>query len=282
MKKNSVMSESLRVNDLFSVKGKYVLVTGGGRGIGLMIAAGFASNGATVFISSRDGPACEKTAAELSKETGGQVIALPPVDLATLDGVKNLAASVKDALMATRKEFALDVLVNNSGVSWGEGFETFSEKGWDKVIDTNVKAVFFLTQALAPALEAGAKKGTHASVINVGSIAGLSNQPLPTFSYDTSKAAVHHLGRHLASTLASRKITVNNIAPGLVPSKMSKQLQVYTTEDKLTQAIPLKRQGRPSDMAGLCIYFAAPSGAWTTGTTVAVDGGALVSGDQKM
>jgi NAD(P)-dependent dehydrogenase (short-subunit alcohol dehydrogenase family) len=162
----------------------------------------------------------------------------------------------------------------------------------------NVKAVFFLTQALASALEEAAKRSkSRSSIISVGSIAGLGNQPFPTYSYDASKSAVHHLTRHFAASFASRNITANSIAPGLVPSKvmiaclllcatvinhhfqqMSKQLLTYSTADQLLEGIPLGRQGIPSDMAGLCIYFASKAGEWVTGQTTAVDGGAVVSG----
>jgi len=270
---------SLKIADMFDVRDKYVLVTGGGRGIGFMIAKGFAANGAIVFISSRKQQACEEAAAQIRQETnGGKIFALPGVDLSTLDGVNQCAGFVKDALMKHRGKFALDVLVNNSGVSWGAPLESFPEVGWDKVFNTNVKSIFFLTKALAPALEEAARHSTHASVINVGSVAGLGNQPYPTFSYDASKAAVHHLGRHLASALGHARITVNNLAPGLVPSKMSNQLKVYSSDDAMISGIPLGRKGEPQDMAGICILWASHAGAWTTGATVPVDGGGLVAG----
>lgn len=190
---------SLKNDALFDVRGKYVFVSGGGRGIGRMITEGFASNGAVVMISSRKQKQCEDAARDISAATGGKVIALPSVDLATLKGVEECAQHIRAALVQHRGEAALDVLVNNSGVSWGEPLESFPELGWDKVMNTNVKAVFFLTRALVPLLEAAAANNTsHAAVINVGSIAGLSNQPYPTFSYDASK------GNQCAAVSSSR------------------------------------------------------------------------------
>lgn len=207
------------------------------------------------------------------------MIALPGVDLSKVEGVEQLARDLKEALFKHRGSEALDVLVNNSGVSWGAPLETFPEVGWDRVFDVNVKAAFFLSKALVPCLEKAVDSGSsHASIINVGSIAGLGNQPYPTFSYDASKAAIHHLSRHLASALAGRRITSNAIAPGLVPSKMSNQLTVYQSKEDLTEGIPLGRQGSPEDMAALCLYFASRGGEWTTGTVVPVDGGALIRG----
>lgn len=269
------------IQSLFSVSGKYVLVTGGGRGIGRMIAEGFSRNGATVFISSRTQKQCDDAAVEMNANAsgGGRVIALPAMDLGTMEGVKKLALDLRASLKQLRGVEALDVLVHNSGISWGEEFSKFSEKGWDRVMDLNVKAVFFLTQALAPLLvEASSLSKGHASIITVGSIAGLHNQPFPTFSYDTSKAAVHHLTRHFAAIFAANRITCNSLAPGLVPSKMSNQLKTYLTHEQLTTGIPLGRVGKPTDMAGLCIYFASKAGEWTTGVTVQVDGGATVGG----
>jgi len=256
-----------------------VLVTGGGKGIGRMITEGFSRNGATVFISSRG--QCDDAAAELNRTAGkgGRVIALPPIDLGTMDGVRKLAADLKAELHRQRGVEALDVIVHNSGTTWGEEFSKHSEKGWDRVMNLNVKGVFFLTQALLPLLEqAVAVSKSHASIISIGSIAGLHNQVFPTFGYDASKAAVHHLTRSFAAHFASKRITANSIAPGLVPSNMSKQLTAYLSEEELHSLIPLGRPGSPTDMAGIAIYFASQAGAWTTGVTVPVDGGDLVVG----
>jgi len=167
------------------------------------------------------------------------------------------------------------VLVNNSGVSWGEPLDKYQEKGWDKVMDVNVKGLFFLTKELLPLLEVTATSADPARIINIGSVAGLNPQPIPTYAYDTSKAAVHHLSRKLAGELASRNITVNVIAPGAVPSKMSNQLLKYADEDALRAA--LGRWGSPEDMAGAAIYLSSNAGAWVTGGILKVDGGGLPS-----
>jgi len=258
------------IRKLFDVRGKVVLITGGGRGIGYYIAKGFVVNGATVYITSRDTAACNKVAQELTNSgSPGKCIALPSTDLSTVSACLDLVATLKQH---TDK---LHVLVNNSGVSWGEPLAKYSEKGWDKVMDVNVKGLFFLTRECVPLLEAAATDADPARIINIGSVAGLNPQPIPTFAYDTSKAAVHHLTRKLASELASKRITANVIAPGAVPSKMSNQLLTYVDEDALKGA--LGRMGSPEDMAGAAIYLASAAGAWVTGAIIKVDGGGLPS-----
>jgi NAD(P)-dependent dehydrogenase (short-subunit alcohol dehydrogenase family) len=267
--------KSLQAAHLFGVQGKKVLITGGGRGIGLMIARGFVANGAHVFISSRDAEACQTAATELTAAGPGSCVALPE-DLSSVAACERLAARLSELAEA------LHVLVNNSGVAWGEPLERASEKGFDKVFALNVKALFFLTKALLPLLTAGSSAEDPARVINIGSIAGLQNQPFPTFFYDASKAAVHHLTRKLADELASKRgvgkrITVNAIAPGYVPSRMSAGLEQYTqpgAEDKLAR-IPLARLGNGADMAGAALFLASPAGSWITGIVLPVDGGYL-------
>src|SRR5215469_4879536 len=195
---------SLSVKDLFSVAGKTVVVTGGSRGLGEMIASGFLANGAKVYISSRKAGVCDATAARLSEASGGTCVSIP-ADLATLDGVTSLAAAIG------HREDHLDVLVNNAGASWGARLEDFPENGWDKVMDTNVKGVFFLTQKLLPLLEAAGSADDPARVINIGSIDGIRPSIFDAFSYGPSKAAVHMLTRQLAGALAPRHILVNAI-----------------------------------------------------------------------
>jgi NAD(P)-dependent dehydrogenase (short-subunit alcohol dehydrogenase family) len=209
------------MSNLFSVTGKTVVVTGGGSGIGRMISTGFARAGCRVFISSRKYEKCVKAAKEISAECKcGSCEALPSVDL----GKGEKACEAFLAALKARGVTKLDVLVNNSGCSWGEPFEKYSEKGFDKVMNLNVKGLFFLTKVLAPLLAEAGTADSPARVINIGSIAGLRPQKVPTFAYDASKAAVHHLTRQMAGTLAVDNITVNAIAPGLVPSNMSKQV----------------------------------------------------------
>ena len=265
----STASSSLVIPDLFSVQGKNVLVTGGGRGIGLMIAEAFVRNGATVYISSRDEKTIAAVAASLTAAGPGSCVAFP-ADLSSLAGVQLVASTLSSRFGVS----ALHCLVNNSGASWGEPLESFSEKGWDRVMDLNVKSLFFLTRALVPLLAAAATPTHPASVINVGSVTGIQHQSVSTWSYDVSKAAVHHLTRKYADELAGRHITVNCIAPGYVPSKMSKGLPV--TFEQIASALPMGRVGSAEDMAGCALYLASRAGAWVTGVVIAVDGGLLI------
>jgi 2-deoxy-D-gluconate 3-dehydrogenase len=201
----------MKLNDLFSIEGKTALVTGGSRGIGEMIAAGFLANGATVYISSRKADVCDATAQRLAEQYGGECVSLPG-DLATVDGIEAVSAALE------ARTDSLDILVNNAGASWGAPLGQFPEVGWDKVMDTNVKGVFFLTQRLLPLLEKPATADDPSRVINIGSIDGIGVPAFDTFSYGLSKAAVHHLTRQLAAHLVRRNIIVNAIAPGPVPT----------------------------------------------------------------
>lgn len=262
-------------SSLFEVKGKIVLVTGGGRGIGRMIAEGFAKAGAQVFITSRKFVKCQAAAAAISRAVGrtNAVEALPGVDLGK--GEQACAAVVRS--LSSKGVEKLDVLVNNSGCSWGEPLEKYQEKGFDKVMNLNVKGLFFLTKLLLPLLSAAGTADNPARVINIGSVAGIRPQKVPTFAYDASKAAVHHLTRQMAAWLAPENVTCNVIAPGLVPSAMSKQLETYASQEQILSSIPLGRVGAPADMAGAAIFLSSKAGAWCTGIVLVVDGGALVS-----
>ena len=201
------------MKDLFSIEGKVALVTGGSRGIGEMIAAGFLANGAKVYISSRKAEVCDATAERLAKEYGGECISIP-ADLSNLEGI---GALVKEL---SSKEKSLDILINNAGASWGEPIDQYSEKGWDKVMDTNVKGIFFLTQQLLPLLRQSGNPENPSRVINIGSIDGIKTGTFDAFSYGPSKAAVHHLTRVLAASLIKEHIIVNAIAPGPFPTWM--------------------------------------------------------------
>jgi len=251
------------VKDLFSVEGKTVLVTGGSRGIGLMIARGFAEHGAKVYVASRSEAACAETAAELSKY--GACVAVP-ADLSTEAGCNALAAAI------AAEEPKLDVLVNNAGANWGAPIEEYPDSAWDKVLALNVKAIFHLTRACLPMLTAAAAADAPARVINVGSIDGLHVPDLETYAYSASKAAVHHLTRTLAKRLARERITVNAIAPGPFPSKMMK-VTLAEFGEAIVGAVPLRRIGEPEDMAGVAIYLASRAGAYVTGAVIPVDGG---------
>ncbi len=267
---------SLDLADLFSVRDKVVVVTGGSRGIGEMIAAGFLANGAKVYISSRKADVCDATAARLTDAHGGTCVSLP-ADLATLEGIDGLVAELQG------RESQVDVLVNNAGVSWGAPLEEFPEVGWDKVMDTNVKGVFFLTQRLLPLLEAAATAEDPARVINIGSIDGIRTPAFQTFSYGPSKAAVHALTRQLGAQLVRRNILVNAIAPGPFPTWML-STGVGTGGDvegtdweALGRTMPRGRVGTPEDIAGLAIFLASRAGAFTVGEVITCDGGVVVS-----
>jgi NAD(P)-dependent dehydrogenase (short-subunit alcohol dehydrogenase family) len=251
------------MKDLFSIEGKTALVTGGSRGIGLMIARGFVEAGARVYVSSRKAEVCDRVAAELARH--GACVSLP-ADVSTEAGARGLA----DALAA--REPALHILVNNAGTNWGAPLAEYPDAAWDKVLALNVKGVFHLTRALLPQLEAAARPGDPARVINIGSIDGLQVPVLDTYAYSSSKAAVHHLTRVLAHQLAARGITVNAIAPGPFESKMMHET-LERFRDAIVASCPLGRIGEPEDMAGAAIYLASRAGAYLTGAVIPVDGG---------
>ena len=252
----------MTASDLFDIAGKTALVTGGSRGIGKMIAEGFVGAGVTVYISSRKADVCIEVAAELSRK--GTCIAVP-ADLSTEAGCRRLA----DELAA--REDSLDILVNNAGATWGTPLEDFDEAAFEHVLALNVKGVFHLTKFLVPLLEKAGTAEEPARVINIGSIDGIQVPALETYSYSASKAAVHQLTRHLAKRLAPA-ITVNAIAPGPFESKMmAATLEAFG--EQIAASAPLKRIGRPDDMAGAAIYLSSRAGAYLTGAVIPVDGG---------
>ena len=255
------------MTDLFSLTGKVALVTGGSRGIGLMIARGYVEAGVRVYISSRKAEVCEEIAAELS--TIGFCVALP-ADLSTEAECQRHAAE-----LAAREDH-LDILVNNAGATWGAPIEDFDEAAWERVLALNVKGVFHLTKAVLPLLRSAGTAEEPARVINIGSIDGIHVPILNTFSYSASKAAVHQLTRHLAKSLAP-EITVNAIAPGPFESKMM-AATLEAVGDQIAAAAPLKRIGRPDDMAGVAIFLASRAGSYLTGTIIPVDGGIATVG----
>jgi NAD(P)-dependent dehydrogenase (short-subunit alcohol dehydrogenase family) len=250
--------------DLFDLTGKTAVVTGGTRGIGLMIARGLLQAGATkVYLSSRKAEGCEQAEREL--RPFGQVQAIQ-ADLSSETECLRLAEEVG------QQEPALHVLINNAGATWGAPLEQFPGSAWDKVLDLNLKSPFFLTRALLPLLEAAGTQDDPARVINIGSIDGLRVPTLPTYSYSASKAGLHHLTRVLARELGPRHITVNAIAPGPFESKMM-AATLRSFGDAIAAAAPLRRIGRPDDMAGAAVFLSSRAGSYVTGAVLPVDGG---------
>ena len=257
------------INNLFSVEGKVVLVTGGSRGIGEMIAAGFCANGAKVYISARSKDIVKKTAKRLTKLYDSQCIGIES-DISSIEGVKKLGNEIKNS------EDHLDILINNAGAAWAAPIEDFPEIGWDKVMDLCVKSMFFLTQNLLPLLCKSANKEDPSRVINIGSIDGINNPEFKNFSYSAAKSAVHHMTRVLAAELVRKHINVNAIAPGPFPSKMlGSAVEFNYTE--LEQKNPRGRIGTPEDIAGLAIFLSSRAGAYTIGEVITCDGGLVAS-----
>jgi NAD(P)-dependent dehydrogenase (short-subunit alcohol dehydrogenase family) len=256
------LSYTSPMDSLFDVSGKVVLVTGGSRGIGEMIARGFVDAGAKVYISSRKAEVCDALAAELSRS--GSCTSLP-ADLSREAECQRLAVELAS------REGHLEVLVNNAGATWGAPMADYDEQAWERVLALNVKGVFHMTKFLRPLLEVNGTAEEPSRVINIGSIDGLHVPAMETFAYSASKAAVHQLTRHLAKAMAPR-VTVNAIAPGPFESKMMRStLEAFG--DEIAKSAPMKRIGRPSDMAGAAIFLASPAASYITGAILPVDGG---------
>ena len=253
---------------LFGVEGKHVVVTGGSRGIGRMIAHGFVEGGATVYISARKAEACDSTAEELNGLGGAGSCVSIPADLSDRRGVDALAAAVGD------RTDALHVLVNNAGATWGAPLDDYPESAFDKLFDINVKGAFMLTQALLPALRATATEEDPARVINIGSIDGIRTPAMETYAYSSTKAAVLALTRHLAKNLVREHVLVNAIAPGPFESKMMAfALGTEEGREMVASGVPARRIGRPDDMAAAALYLAGRGSTYLVGETIVVDGG---------
>lgn len=252
------------MSELFSVAGKSVFVTGGSRGIGYMMARACAAGGANVYVSSRKADVCDEAARSIGEV--GECTSLP-ADLSRLEEVERIAAELAD------REDRLHVLVNNAGASWGATIDAFPEKGWDKVMDLNVKSPFFLLQKLLPLLERAARPEDPARVINVGSVDGMHAPIFDNFSYAASKAALHHLTRMLAARLAHRYVNVNAVAPGPFDTEMMRPMVEQMGEDTILANVPMKRMGGPDDAGGVALFLASRASAYVTGTVLPVDGG---------
>ncbi|HEY7437773.1 MAG TPA: SDR family oxidoreductase [Acidimicrobiia bacterium] len=255
------MAESV-LEDLFSISGKVALVTGGTRGIGRMIAEGYVRAGVKVYVSSRKADACAETVEQLSAFGACEAM---PADLSTEAECRRLAGEISE------REPQLHILVNNAGATWGAPLDEYDEAAWARVLDLNVKGLFHLTRFLRPSLEAASTTDDPARVINIGSIDGIHVPMLETYAYSSAKAAVHQLTRHLARRLAP-KATVNAVAPGPFESKMM-AATLESFGDEIAAGAPMKRIGKPSDMAGIAIYLASPAATYVTGAVIPVDGG---------
>lgn len=255
------------MQNLFSLDGKVAVVTGGSRGIGAMIARGFVENGVKTYITARNAQELQSTADELSEI--GECIAIQ-ADLSTLDAVKTFADTLK------AREEKIHILINNAGASWGASIEDYPESGWDKVMDLNVKSIFFLTQQLLPALRSAGDMDDPARVINISSINGFTHPLLNNYAYSASKAAVIHMTRHMAADLARDHVNVNGIAPGFFLSKMTAGL-LDEHEEALVATIPRGRLGNIEDMAGTAIYLSSRASAWMVGHTLVLDGGKIAA-----
>ncbi|KAB8260126.1 hypothetical protein BDV32DRAFT_123610 [Aspergillus pseudonomiae] len=255
--------------NLFDVKGKVVLVTGGAKGIGRMISEGYVANGATVYISSRDAKACDKAVNELNALGKGKAHAIP-ADFYKEEDVKKLAEELG------KRESKLHVLVNNSGSNWGAPYDEYPSSAWTRVLTLNLHRVFDLTRLVTPLLEKAATSGDPARIINIGSIDGLRVPALETFAYSASKAGLHHLSRVLANHLGRRNITSNSLACGPFQSKMmAATLETY--REQIEGNIPLGRIGTPEDVAGACLFLSSRAGSYVNGATITLDGGSAIA-----
>lgn len=250
------------MTDMFDLNGKLAVVTGGSRGIGKMIAEEFVRRGVRTYITARKAEPCQQTAKELSEF--GECVALPH-DLSTLKGIGEFVSAFSE------REKSLDILVNNAGTGWSAEFDDFPESGWDKVMDINVKSLFFLTQQLAPLLRKNANAEKPAKVINIASVDGQRNTDWETYSYSASKASVIHLTRRLAKRLVGEHIYVNAIAPGSFASDLNTLAR--DNPDQTAKSIPSGRLGRPEDMSGAAVYMCSRAGDYLVGITLTVDGG---------
>jgi NAD(P)-dependent dehydrogenase (short-subunit alcohol dehydrogenase family) len=261
-------------NELFSVRGRTALVTGGATGLGRICAEALLSGGARVLIASRKAEACETAAQELS--------ALGPCEgfggtVATEAGVAALVAETR------RRADVLHILVNNAGATWGEPIETYPWKAWERVMSVNVAGLFALTRDLAPMLIASASADRPSTVVNVGSVMGYATHSENSYAYSASKAAVHHLTRILAQEFARRQVTINAIAPGPFPTKMTQfAIGDAAGAARGAKTVPMARLGRPDDIAGAILFLTGRGGAYTTGAILPVDGGVGVAPPPSM
>jgi len=254
---------STPVHKLFDLSGQVALVTGGSRGLGLQMAEALGEAGAKIMLCSRKAADLEEAAAELSAKG---------IDARWIAADASKPEDVQRVVDQTMQQFGqIDILINNAGATWGAPAEDYPLEAWDKVMNLNVKTPFFLTKALAAPLRAAASAERPAKVINIASIDGIFVNPLETYSYQASKAAVIHLTRRMAAKLIKENIVVTAIAPGAFESDMNTAARDHG--DAVAASVPAKRIGTPEDMAGVAIYLASRAGDYVVGNTIAVDGG---------
>ena len=257
----------MTMKTLFDIRGKVAVVTGGSSGIGAMMARGLIENGVKVYITARKEERLMAKAAELSEL--GECIGIP-ADLSKIEGIEALVAAISE------REEKIDILINNAGANWSASIEDFPEKGWDKVMDINIKSIFFTTQKFLPLLKASGTADDPARVINIASINGIRNSGMPTYAYTASKSGVINLTEHLATDLASHNINVNAIAPGFFPSNMTKQIVENDGMTKMAiSQIPRGRMGAPEDIAGTALYLCSRASSWMIGQALVLDGGMI-------
>ena len=263
-------ADMLDTQHLFGLDGKTALVTGGSRGIGRMMAQGLLQAGARVYITARSADVCQETARELGEFGSCEAL---PADINDKDQRQALVSRIR------KSEGKLDILINNAGTAWGDSYENYAVEAFDKVLQLNVAAVFAMTRDITPLLEGAASEDEPARVINIGSMDGLhipTVHGVGTYAYTASKAAVHHLTRHLAVELGPRHITVNAIAPGFFPSKMTDKIFEHFGEQIKRNSL-LGRVGKPEDIAGLAVCLSSRAGAYIHGAVIPVDGGTIIN-----
>ena len=266
----SSVGDQFRVENLFSLRGKTALVTGGSSGLGLIMSKGLLQNGVKVLIASRKAEKSKRALKELKPH--GECYAFN-ADVTSMEDRKALLEEAKEKLGS------ISILINNAGTNWGAKLEEYPDQGFAKVISTNLNAVFSLTRDALPLLEKAASFKDPARIINIGSMDGIHVpivQRVPTFAYSSSKAALHHLTKSLAVDLAPKHITVNAVAPGFFESRMTDYLFEHYKDD-IEDDCPLHRVGEPEDLVGIIAYLASRAGAYTNGTVIPVDGGTCIS-----
>lgn len=251
------------VQKLFDLTGKTALVTGGSRGLGLQIAEAMGEAGARVLLTSRKGADLEEAAQQLlAKGIDTQWVA---ADMGEPEQIQRLTEA------AMHKLGQIDILVNNAGATWGAPTEDYPLDAWDKVMNLNVRSIFLASQAVARASMIPRNSGR---IINMASIAGLrGSSRMKTIAYNTSKAAVMNFTRTLAGEWGPYGITVNALAPGMFPSKMTRGTLESVGEDALAARAPLRRIGDDDDLKGAALLFASAAGKFITGQILAIDGG---------